>query len=96
MGYAYSHGQPINVKDASKDPRFDAETDSIAGFAVRELLIVPVKSRAGHTIALIQALNKYGESSLLSSHFSEEDMALLKNVSLSVGMILNREAVARS
>ena len=37
--------------------RFDATTDSRKGVEIKSLLMVPVRSRKGHTAAIIEALN---------------------------------------
>ena len=57
-GSVASHGESQNLPDAYADPRFNAEVDRITGFATRCLLAVPLISKRGQVVGVIQALNR--------------------------------------
>ena len=55
-------GKPLHVRDAYKDPRFNAEWDMLSGYRTRSILAAPMKNHLGKTIGVVQVLNKkHGE-----------------------------------
>ncbi|MHB1845224.1 MAG: GAF domain-containing protein, partial [Deltaproteobacteria bacterium] len=46
------------VADAYQDPRFDQEIDQGTGYRTRSVLAVPLLSRSGRAVGVLQALNK--------------------------------------
>jgi signal transduction histidine kinase len=53
------HGREIiNLEDAYTDPRFNKEIDAQTGYRTRSILCMPIYSRSGLKIGVIQLLNK--------------------------------------
>ncbi len=71
-GEAARKGRLINVKDAQKDPRFNAEIDQLTKYATRSLLTVPMKNLRNEVVGVFQVLNKIGRSP-----FNKEDETIL-------------------
>ncbi len=58
VGAALKLGRPVLVQDAYADPRFDPSFDRATGYRTRSVLAVPLHSRAGDPVGVLQALNK--------------------------------------
>jgi signal transduction histidine kinase/putative methionine-R-sulfoxide reductase with GAF domain len=70
-GYVARTGKPLHVRDAYKDPRFNAEWDMFSGYRTRSILAAPMKNHLKKTIGVVQVLNKkLGE-------FTDEDANIL-------------------
>jgi len=67
-------GQPIRVRDAYRDKRFDKGWDELTGYRTRSILAAPMKNHVGRTIGVIQVLNKRSPS---ESEFSAHDEELM-------------------
>ncbi|RYG42272.1 GAF domain-containing protein, partial [archaeon] len=65
-GHVAYTGQPLNIADAYKDPRFDKSIDMATGFHTRSMLVWPImlsttttaEGRNESVIAVLQAMNK--------------------------------------
>jgi signal transduction histidine kinase/putative methionine-R-sulfoxide reductase with GAF domain len=57
-GYVARSGRPLHIRDAHKDPRFNAEWDMLSGYRTRSILAAPMKNHLGKTIGVVQVLNK--------------------------------------
>ena len=57
-GYCFQTGETINLEDAYTDDRFNKEVDSQTGYHTRSVLCMPLYSRAGSRLGIIQLLNK--------------------------------------
>ncbi len=57
-GYCFQTGETINLKDAYTDDRFNKEVDSQTGYHTQSVLCMPLYSRAGSRLGVIQLLNK--------------------------------------
>ncbi|MFT7581096.1 MAG: signal transduction histidine kinase [Myxococcota bacterium] len=57
-GWVARHGRTVNVKDAYKDARFDAEVDRASGYRTRSILCQPLRDSKQRTLGVIQVLNK--------------------------------------
>ena len=69
-GYAYATGETVNIPDAYEDERFNRSVDEATGYRTKSVLTVPIASRDGSRIGVMQALNREdGEP------FSPEDAA---------------------
>ncbi|QGN54790.1 adenylate/guanylate cyclase domain-containing protein [Novosphingobium sp. Gsoil 351] len=69
-GYVYATGQTLNIPDAYEDERFNRSVDEATGYRTRSVLTVPITSRDGSRIGVMQALNREdGEA------FSPDDAA---------------------
>jgi len=71
-GACFQSGETINLEDVYQDPRFNKEVDAHTGYRTRSLLGMPLYTRAGSILGVIQLLNKKG------GVFSEEDEAFLR------------------
>ena len=67
-------GRSIRIEEAWEDSRFDRSVDQRTGYRTRSMLCVPLKSAAGESIGVVQAINKH------AGLFSEDDMATLEAV----------------
>jgi adenylate cyclase len=73
-GFVRSTACALRVDDAYANPFFNPELDRATGFRTRSILCVPVRSRAGRVIALVELLNP-----LDRSRFDELDEALVRS-----------------
>ncbi len=71
-GACFQTGETINLEDVYPDPRFNKEVDAHTGYRTRSLLCMPLYTRAGAILGVIQLLNKK------AGVFSEEDEAFLR------------------
>lgn len=70
VGACVSSNQPILVKDAHEDSRFNTGVDHSSGYVTKSVLCIPLHAPDGKVIGAFQALNKPGG-------FTEEDAHLL-------------------
>lgn len=90
-GWVCTHGEPVNVADASKDPRFNPEIDKATGFRTRAMLVVPLRDGTGEVIGAIQVLNRRGEVGSRSARhaaFTAEDEATLTAIAAQAGVAI--------
>jgi adenylate cyclase len=71
-GACFQAGEVINVDDVYRDSRFNRHVDVQSGYRTRSLLCLPLYSRGGQRLGVIQVLNKK------SGVFTDEDAAFLK------------------
>ncbi|XP_053484756.1 cGMP-specific 3',5'-cyclic phosphodiesterase isoform X2 [Ictalurus furcatus] len=70
VGHVAATGQPLNIKNAYEDPRFNAEVDQITGYKTQSILCMPIKNHRDEVVGVAQAINKRcGENST----FTEQD-----------------------
>ncbi|XP_051576928.1 cGMP-specific 3',5'-cyclic phosphodiesterase-like isoform X3 [Myxocyprinus asiaticus] len=70
VGYVAATGQPLNIKNAYEDPRFNAEVDQITGYKTQSILCLPIKNHRDEVVGVAQAINKRcGENAT----FTEQD-----------------------
>jgi signal transduction histidine kinase/putative methionine-R-sulfoxide reductase with GAF domain len=70
-GYVARTGKPLQVRDAYKDARFNAEWDMFSGYRTRSILAAPMKNHLKKTIGVVQVLNKK------RGEFTDEDANIL-------------------
>ncbi|XP_076007832.1 cGMP-specific 3',5'-cyclic phosphodiesterase isoform X2 [Genypterus blacodes] len=58
VGHVAATGQPLNIKNAYKDPRFNAEVDLITGYKTQSILCLPIKNHREEVVGVAQAINK--------------------------------------
>ncbi|XP_024144050.1 cGMP-specific 3',5'-cyclic phosphodiesterase [Oryzias melastigma] len=58
VGHVAATGQPLNIKNAYQDPRFNAEVDLITGYKTQSILCLPIKNHRGEVVGVAQAINK--------------------------------------
>ncbi len=81
-GYVASTGQPLNIPDAYKDPRFDPTTDRRTGYNTRNILCMPVFNSSGDLIAVTQLINKKQGS------FTSSDEEFMQAFNIQAGIAL--------
>ena len=64
VGYSVRTGEPLLIKDAYQDPRFDRRSDEKTHYRTTSVLTVPLMNSAGHVMGVYQAINKQGENEL--------------------------------
>ncbi|XP_042256906.1 cGMP-specific 3',5'-cyclic phosphodiesterase isoform X2 [Thunnus maccoyii] len=70
VGHVAATGQPLNIKNAYEDPRFNAEVDLITGYKTQSILCLPIKNHRDEVVGVAQAINKKcGENGA----FTEQD-----------------------
>ena len=74
-GFTAREGVLLNIKDAYQDSRFNPTIDRQTGFHTTSVLSLPMRDRRGHTLGVIQCLNKKG-----AAVFTRKDERLLEAV----------------
>ena len=57
-GECFRRNLPINIADAQTDARFNPEVDRRTGFRTHNMLIVPLTTKNGNKVGVIEVLNK--------------------------------------
>ena len=81
-GWVVEHGRAVNVKDAYRDPRFDATFDERTGFRTRSILSQPLRDHHDRPLGVLQALNKR------QGYFSTDDEALLEAIANQAAVVI--------
>ena len=81
--YDAGAGELANIPDACQDARFNPEWDEKTGFRTRSVLAVPMRSRNGQVIGVLQVLNKQGATS-----FTPEDEEFLGALAANAGIFV--------
>ncbi len=90
-GWVAEKGTVLNVHDAYADERFDPEWDRQTGYRTRSILCAPMANREGHTIGVLQVLNKReGE------HFTADDEVFILAVAGQAAVSLRNAKLVRS
>uniref|UniRef100_A0A8D2ZVF9 Phosphodiesterase n=1 Tax=Scophthalmus maximus TaxID=52904 RepID=A0A8D2ZVF9_SCOMX len=58
VGHVAVTGQPLNIKNAYEDPRFNAEVDLFTGYKTQSILCLPIKNHREEVVGVAQAINK--------------------------------------
>jgi signal transduction histidine kinase len=90
-GSVAQSGEPLNIPDAYKDPRFNPEVDRRSGFHTRSILCVPIPDHSGHITGVLQALNRRDGGA-----FDADDEALLGAVAAYAGVALENSKLYQS
>ena len=81
-GLVAATGESAVVQDAYADPRFYRAVDQATGFRTHQILCVPIKSRWGEVLGVLEVLNKRAGS------FHTEDEEVLSLLASQVGVAL--------
>lgn len=82
VGWVVTHGQPLNVPDAYKDPRFNPKVDEETGFRTRSILAAPLKVKE-KTIGVAEVINRADGKA-----FNEDDLELFSTFCRQVAMAI--------
>lgn len=75
-GWVAKTNEIVNLKDATKDERFNPEYDKNSGYETQSMLCVPIRNKNTETVGVLQLLNsKNGE-------FRKIDEELLETISI--------------
>ncbi|XP_061817201.1 cGMP-specific 3',5'-cyclic phosphodiesterase isoform X1 [Nerophis lumbriciformis] len=78
VGHVAATGQPLNIKNAYQDPRFNAEVDMITGYKTQSILCLPIKNHKDQVVGVAQAINKkHGEDGAFSKQDEKDFSAYL-------------------
>ncbi|XP_038625097.1 cGMP-specific 3',5'-cyclic phosphodiesterase isoform X2 [Tachyglossus aculeatus] len=75
VGHVAALGQPLNIKDAYEDPRFNAEVDQITGYKTQSILCMPIKNHREEVVGVAQAINKKSGNGGTFTEKDEKDFA---------------------
>jgi len=89
-GYVASTGQPLNIADAYKDPRFDPNTDIRTGYKTRNILCMPVYNSGNELIGVTQLINKHQGS------FTSSDEEFMRAFNIQAGIALENATLFES
>jgi adenylate cyclase len=87
-GAVVMNKEPVNIKNAYQDPRFDKSNDIRTGYKTQSVLAIPIYNDHQEIIGVIQSINKISQSPNQTSYFSIVDEGVLKNISKFAGVIL--------
>jgi two-component system phosphate regulon sensor histidine kinase PhoR len=82
-GWVAMTGQPLNVPDAYRDPRFFQGVDEASGFVTQSILCVPLTAD-GKVIGVLEAVNKH------QGQFTAADERLLSALSSSAAIAIHK------
>ncbi|ELK07618.1 cGMP-specific 3',5'-cyclic phosphodiesterase [Pteropus alecto] len=74
VGHVAARGEPLNIRDAYEDPRFNAEVDQITGYRTQSILCMPIKNHREEVVGVAQAINKKSGN---GGTFTEKDEKVL-------------------
>ena len=57
-GECFTTGNCINIDDAYRDPRFNQAVDKDTGYRTRNILCMPIATRGGNKVGVMEILNK--------------------------------------
>ncbi len=82
-GHVFSSGESMIIDDAYSEPHFNRAVDEQTGYQTRNIMCTPIRTVKGETIGVAQCLNKK------RGRFSEENLTVLKAMTLQASMTLN-------
>jgi response regulator RpfG family c-di-GMP phosphodiesterase len=78
VGYSVRTGEPLLIKDAYQDPRFDRRSDEKTHYRTTSVMTVPLMNSMGEVMGVFQAINKHGLNDLGEPEiFSIQDLERL-------------------
>ena len=86
-GYVFKTQEPLIVKDAYRDDRFNAEIDRMTGYTTHDLLCVPLTSVDGEELGVTQILNR------ADGEFGEDDLQLLEAMTRQATIVIQGSLV---
>jgi serine phosphatase RsbU (regulator of sigma subunit)/anti-sigma regulatory factor (Ser/Thr protein kinase) len=75
----------INIRDAYKDSRFNADFDKSSGFTTKSILAVPIIDQQGGLVGIVEVLNKKDGGA-----FTKEDEDFLHAICVHLGIAIQR------
>lgn len=105
VGHSFRTGEVVAVPDAYADPRFNPEIDKQTGYRTRSVLSIPITTRDGRRLGVMQALNRLdglpfdAEDVTRMSAFGAQAAVALDNARLFSDLLAERnfdESILRS
>jgi adenylate cyclase len=87
-GASFSSGEVSVVNDAYDDPRFNRAVDESSGYRTRAILTVPIVTRDGRRLGVMQALNRRD-----GRPFGDEDIARMRAFAAHAAVALENAAL---
>ncbi|XP_003966789.1 cGMP-specific 3',5'-cyclic phosphodiesterase isoform X2 [Takifugu rubripes] len=75
VGHVAATGQPLNIKNAYEDSRFNAEVDLITGYKTHSILCLPIKNHRDEVVGVAQAINKKSGDDAAFTDQDEKDFS---------------------
>lgn len=88
IGLAVTHNEALLVEDCYSHPNFNPAVDRDSGFHSVSMLCLPLLDGEGEVIGAVQLINKLRLSDSSRTAFTNEDLALCKNVAMHIGLAL--------
>jgi adenylate cyclase len=82
-GHVATTGECLNIPDAYSHPLFNKQVDKQTGYHTRNILCMPISTKQGKVVAVVQLLNKVGELP-----FNADDERQFREFASSIGIIL--------
>lgn len=82
-GHVATTGECLNIPDAYSHPLFNKQVDRQTGYQTRNILCMPISSKQGRIVAVVQLLNK-----LTGQPFDAQDEFHFREFASSIGIIL--------
>lgn len=76
-GWVVTHGEVRLIQDITTDPGYSQQVEDATRVRTSNLLAVPLKSRRGQVIGVLEALNKRGPA-----HYQDDDIKMLTLLAL--------------
>lgn len=95
-GHCFTTGEAVVVGDAYADPRFNAAVDTATGYLTKTILAVPITTRDGRRLGVLQALNRLerdeftGDDTRRMSAFASQAAIAIDNASLFAEVVAAR------
>lgn len=87
-GHCAQSGETENIEDAYQDSRFSDRHDKSTGYKTNSILATPVVDTEGTIVAVLQCINKIDAGGGNKGRFTKDDVVLLENLALHVGVCL--------
>ncbi|MGZ7040797.1 MAG: adenylate/guanylate cyclase domain-containing protein, partial [Thermoanaerobaculia bacterium] len=81
-GAVFTTGKVENIADPQNDPRFNSEIDRKTGYRTESILAIPITTKFGERIGVVQVLNKNG------GQFMPKDEARLRAFTAQIAVAL--------
>jgi signal transduction histidine kinase len=70
-GTVFSRGEPLVIQDVKQDKRHMGKIDQVTGFTTRDMIALPLKRWEGHSIGILEVMNKR------DGRLNQDDVAIL-------------------
>lgn len=82
-GHCFAAGEPVVVADCYADPRFNPAVDAATGYVTKTILAVPITTREGRRLGVLQALNRL-EKDAFNRHDIRQMVAFASQAAIAI------------